>query len=156
MKTMIIIPALVLIFGISALLASANPVINEADAPKFLFTMGAKSGSYKDGKLTLNDVPLVVYFSDRPHRISGMLSLEVFAQGWGQGPDSFKADPPNATLSIMGKDGANNVVVEISDPNADVMKGSITFNVRVLEGEIPVSFGTATLFVDSLGQISHF
>ena len=150
MRIMIIIPALIFILGVSAQLASANPVINDADAPQFLYTMSAKSGMYKDGKLTLKDVPLVVYFSDRPHRISGMLSLEVFAQGWDQGPDSFKADPPNGTLSIMGKDGVTNVVVELSDPNADVMKGSVTFDVRVLDGQMPESFETATLFVDNV------
>ena len=53
----------------------AAPVINEADAPRFLYTMSAKSGAYADGRLTLNDVPLVVYFSDRPARISGQLSI---------------------------------------------------------------------------------
>lgn len=154
--TIFIITALIFVLGFSAPIAQANPVINEADAPQFLYTMSAKSGEYKKGKLTLKDVPLVVYFSDRPHRISGMLSLEVFAQGWDQGPDSFKADPPNGTLSIMGKDGATNVVIELSDPNADVMKGSITFNVRVLEGQIPENFGTATLFVDSQNIVLSF
>lgn len=79
-----------------------------------------------------------------------MLSLEVFAQGWDQGPDSFKADPPNGTLSIMGKGGVTNVVVELSDPNADVMKGSVTFDVRVLDGQMPESFETTTLFVDNV------
>lgn len=150
MKYRILTLLSVMIFAAGALYANANPVINDADAPKFLYTMSAKSGTFKDGKLTLKDVPLVVYFSDRPHRISGMLSLQVFAQGWDQGTDSFKADPPNGTLSIL-KDGAANAVVELSNPNTDVMKGSITFDVRVLAGEIPGSFDHATLFVDSGG-----
>lgn len=111
--------------------------------------MSAKSGSFENGRLTLNDVPLVVYFSDRPHRLSGMLSIQVFEQGWRQGSDSFKADPPNATLSILGKDGDTNVVVELSEPNVKVKEGSISFKVRVLQGEIPESFKHATLFIDS-------
>lgn len=150
MKIVFIIPALIFMLGAGPRLASANPVINEADAPRFLYAMSAKSGAFEDGKLTLNDVPLVVYFSDRPHRISGMLSLEVFAQGWDQGPDSFRADPPNGTLSVLNEDGVVNTVVELSDPNTDVEKGSITFKVRVLDGSVPESFGTSTLFVDSV------
>ncbi len=81
-------------FVLGAGFIQANHVINEADAPKFLYTMSAKSGTYKNGILTLKDVPLVVYFTDRPARQSGMLSIQVFAQGWNQGPDSFKAAPP--------------------------------------------------------------
>lgn len=147
MRVMIMIPVLIFALGVSVQLAESNPVINDADAPQFLYTMSAKSGTFKDGVLTLKDVPLVVYFSDRPHRISGMLSLEVFAQGWDQGPDSFKADPPNGTLSIL-EGAAGNAVVELSNPNADFKKGIINFDVRVLAGEIPGSFDHATLFVD--------
>ena len=137
-------------FSMGAVFAQANPVINEAEAPKFLYTMSAKSGTFENGRLTLKDVPLVVYFSDRPARISGQLSIQVFAQGWGQGSDSFRADPPNGTLSILTKDGANNVVIELSDPNVKVKEGSISFKVRVLDGELPKSFGTASLFIDSI------
>ncbi|GJM14875.1 MAG: hypothetical protein DHS20C13_02020 [Thermodesulfobacteriota bacterium] len=137
-----------IIFSVSAMVASANPVINEADAPKFLYTMSAKSGTFENGRLTLNDVPLVVYFADRPARISGQLSIQVFAQGWGTGTDSFKNDPPNATLSILGKDGDKNTVVELSDPNVVVEEGSISFKVRVLDGELPETFEHSTLFID--------
>jgi len=129
--------------------ASANPVINEAYAPKFLYTMSAKSGTYSDDRLTLNDVPLVVYFADRPARISGQLSIQVFQQGWGTGTGSFKNDPPNGTLSILGKDGNKNIVVELSDPNVDVEEGKISFKVRVLDGELPSAFDHATLFIDA-------
>lgn len=138
----------IICFVLSAAFVQANPVINEADAPKFLYTMSAKSGTYADGTLTLKDVPLVVYFSDRPHRISGQLSIQVFQQGWREGPDSFKADPPNATLSILTEDGVNNIVVELSEPNVMVKEGTISFKVKTLQGVIPKSFGSSSLFVD--------
>lgn len=138
------------IFSVSVVFVHANPVINEVDAPKFLYTMSAKSGTFENGRLTLKDVPLVVYFSDRPARLSGMLSIEVFAQGWDKGSDSFRADPPNATLSILGKDGANNIVVELSNPDVKVKEGSISFKGRVLQGEMPKSFGNSTLFIDDV------
>lgn len=134
-----------IIFGVGAF---ANPVINEADAPKFLYTMSAKSGTYADGMLTLNDVPLVVYFADRPARISGQLSIQVFEQGWRTGTDSFKNDPPNGTLSILGKDGDKNIVVELSEPSVMVKEGKISFKVKVLDGELPTTFEHSTLFID--------
>ena len=140
----------IICFVLSAQFIHADPVINEADAPQFLYTMSAKSGTYENGTLTLKDVPLVVYFSDRPHRISGMLSIQVFEQGWRQGPDSFKADPPNGTLSILGKDKDTNVVVELMDPNVKVKEGTISFKVRILQGELPKSFEHATLFIDPI------
>lgn len=151
--------SLVFIFllGLSLRTTGANPVINDADAPRLLYTMSAKSGSMDGDRLTLKDVPLVVYFSDRPHRISGQLSLQVFAQGWDQGNDSFRADPPNATLSIMTEDGVKNAIVELSEPDAKVKEGFISFKVRVLDGEVPKKFGTATLFIDAdLGVLGGY
>ena len=134
-----------IVLGVSAF---ANPVINEADAPKFLYTMSAKSGTFENGTLTLNDVPLVIYFSDRPARISGQLSIQVFEQGWRTGTDSFKADPPNATLSILAESGDKNIVVELSEPNVVVEEDKISFKVKVLDGELPESFGHSSLFID--------
>jgi hypothetical protein len=148
---LILILCMTIVLGMGVVLAQANPVINEADAPKFLYTMSAKSGTYENGRLTLNDVPLVVYFSDRPARISGQLSIQVFEQGWRQGPDSFKADPPNATLSILSEDGNKNIVVELSEPDVKVKEGKISFKVRVLDGDLPKTFEHSTLFIDSFG-----
>lgn len=129
-------------------MSNAETVINEAGATQYLYAVSAQSGTFKDGKLELKDAPLVVYFSDRPHRVAGMLSLEVFAQGWDKGPGSLRADPPNATLSYMGKDGVKSVIVELTNPNVDVLKRSITFNARVLDGNMPESFGKSTLFLE--------
>jgi hypothetical protein len=140
---------LMCVLGLGFQPAEANPVINEKDAPKLLYTLSANSGTMEGGRITLENVPLVVYFSDRPNRLAGHLSLQVFAQGWDQGSDSFRADPPNATLSILTDDGVNNVVIEISEPDTKIKEGSISFKVRVLEGKVPKSFGAATLFIDS-------
>lgn len=145
------------VLGLGFQHAEANPVINEKDAPRFLYTISAKSGTMEGDKLTLKDIPLVIYFSDRPNRLAGLLSLDVFAQGWDQGTDSFRADPPNATLSILTDGGVKNAVIEISEPDAKIKEGSISFKVRVLEGEVPKSFGSATLFIDgNLGILGRF
>jgi len=144
---------LMFVLGLGFQLAEANPVINEKDSPRFLYSLSATSGKMEGDRITLENVPLVIYFSDRPNRLAGQLSLKVFAQGWDQGKGSFKADPPNATLSILTDGGVQNTVIEISEPQTKVKEGTISFKVRVLEGEVPKSFGTATLFIDSSAAI---
>ncbi len=106
------------------------------------------SGSLKGDTLTLNGVPNVIYFSDRPARKAGHMSLSEFVEMWNKGSDSFKADPPNATLSVLKKDGANNIVVELT--SVDQKNGSVVFKVAVLEGKVPKPFKAALLFVDVL------
>jgi len=126
--------------------AIAGHVIDSKDKPEYLFVLSSESGSFAGDTLALTDVPLVVYFSDRPNRIAGHTSLTSFVEAWGKGTNSFKVDPPNATLSIMNESGNQDVIVEISNPQ--LQGDSLTFNVRVLEGEILESFGPSSLFID--------
>jgi len=128
---------------------AAGHVIDSKENPEYLFVLSASSGSYDGETLTLNDVPLVIYFSDRPERIAGHMSLEKFVESWGQGADGFKTDPPNATLSILAEEGSEDVVVELSNP---VVQGnSIKLDVRVLNGKMPSNFDVCSLFVDGGG-----
>ena len=125
-------------------------VINESKSPQYLYVLSAGKGSYKKDKLTLKSVtPLVVYFSDRPNRIAGHMGVEKFIGTWGKRPDSFKADPPNATLSIFDKSGNKNIVLELQNP--DLSDGKLTFDVRLLEGQLPPSFPASSLFIDVTG-----
>jgi len=80
-------------------------VIDDSQQLRYLFVLGATSGSLKGGILTLNGVPNVIYFSDRPVRKAGHKSVSEFIEMWEKGDDSFKADPPNATLSVLKKKG---------------------------------------------------
>ena len=130
-------------------LFAADHVIDKSKNPQFLFVLSAESGTYADGKLTLDNVPLVVYFSDRPNRIAGHISLRKLVESWGKGADSFKADPPNATLSIYNESGNKDVVVELTAPRIkEGTSNSISFQVRVLLGEMPEIFSPCSLFVD--------
>lgn len=125
----------------------------EAAAKKadFLFVQNAQSIHYADGKLTLKGVsPTTIMFSDRPERIAGHMATARFVPFWSKGKDSFLADPPNATLSIVNEDKVNDVVVELRDP---VLKGdALSYNVRVLEGEMPANGGPVSLFIDVIGM----
>ena len=129
-------------------LVFAENVIDDSKNPGYLFIISGTSGSLKGDTLTLNGVPSVIYFSDRPERKAGHMSLSNFVEMWDKGVDSFKADPPNATLSVWKKDGAKNVVVELM--SVEQKSGSVVFKVVVLEGYIrPESFKMPSLFTDA-------
>ncbi len=120
---------------------------NDTQSPKFLYVMSAKSGSFDGDTLTLKDVPLVIYFSDRPNRIAGHVSLNQFVEIWNKGADSFKEDPPNATLSIYDGNGNKDVVIElIGTPT--IRNESIIFGIRILLGELPKEIPSSSLFID--------
>ena len=129
-------------------LVFAENVIDDSKNPGYLFVLSATSGSLKGDTLTLNGVPNVIYFSDRPARKAGHMSLSEFIEMWNKGSDSFKADPPNATLSVLKKEGAENGVVELM--SAEQKSGSVVFKISVLEGLIPESFKISSLFIDIL------
>ena len=131
----------------------AENVIDDSKNPGYLYVMGATSGSIKGDTLTLNGVPNVVYFSDRPARIAGHMSLSKFVEGWNKGSDSFKADPPNATLSVLREGGNKQVkllVIELM--SVEMKKGSVQFTIDILEGSVSTTFGSSTLFIDMVLQ----
>ncbi|HEC12855.1 MAG TPA: hypothetical protein ENI80_06330 [Acidiferrobacteraceae bacterium] len=141
----ILITCLVLIFASITVLA--KDAINKKETPQFLYVLSAKAGSFEEKTLTLKDVPLVIYFSDRPARIAGHMSLKEFVKMWGKGKDSFKKNPPNATLSIFNEKGGKDVVIEISAPQ--IKDDVLSFSARLLEGKASQSFGAVSLFIDN-------
>jgi len=135
----------VLFLGV--LLSNAEQVKADSTNPSYLFALSGKSGSLYGDVLTLNGVPNVIYFTDRPERKAGNISLEKFIDSWNKGNHSFKADPPNATLSILNKDGALNVVVELM--SVEQKSSSLHFKVVELEGKVNGKFDDAMLYVDA-------
>jgi len=123
----------------------------KSQEPAFLLVQSSQGFSYDGDRLTVHGTsPTTTYFSDRPDRIAGHLSLEQ-AYEWGRsGDDSFVADPPNATLSILEEGEIANVVVTMSDGIVD--GDSISFDVEILEGELPARGGPNTLFIDVIGR----
>ena len=130
-------------------LVFAEHVIDDSKNPGYLFVISGTSGSLDGDNLTLNGVPNVIYFSDRPARIAGHMSLSEFVEMWNKGNDSFKADPPNATLSVLTKDGAKEVVLELM--SVEQKSGSVVLKVAVLEGRTSSHFNAGTLFIDFIG-----
>lgn len=113
---------------------------------QMLFVQSATSGSFKAGRLALEGVGSTLMFTDRPARLDGHMHTANFLKGWDEGPDSFSSDPPNAVLSILGKDATTNVVVELTNPRLEGT--TVSYDAKASDGTIPASFETASLFID--------
>ncbi len=136
----------------SATAGALTSALAQAQQADFLFVQNAASMSYANGKLKLKGVsPVTVFFSDRPERIAGNMATQAFVPFWSDGKDSFSKDNPNANLSVLEKDKFNaDIVVTLSNP---VLEGDeLSYDVKVLQGTIPVSGGPASLFIDIIGM----
>ena len=85
-----------------------------------LIVMNARGASLQGQTLTLTGVsPNSITFADRPTRAAGHLLTQHLLEEWTVG--SFAKDAPNATVSVLSKDGASvrDAVVELKDPHLD-------------------------------------
>jgi hypothetical protein len=120
-------------------------------AESLLFVHGAERVSYDAGTKTLaleKLSPVVTFFSDRPQRVVGHMTLAGFVKMWGEGDDSFDADPPNVAVSILGESDSTVAILTLSQPRLD--GGRMTYHAELLEGDMPESGGISSLFFDGL------
>ena len=141
--------------GASALLTRSLPALGQAEQDQkivdYLFVQSASNVSLKGSVLTMKGAnPTTLYFSDRPARIVGHVPTEKFVSHWGTGSDSFKSNPPNAALSIVGHKGPSLLVVELKSPRLE--SGSLTYDVKVLDGDESAASGECSLFIDVIGR----
>lgn len=149
MKTLSTAMALWLTVGVASTHAEPRTVIDDSKVRQYLVTMSATSGSFDNATLTLNDVPLVVYFTDRPYRQAGHMSRQDFVNFWRSQSEVYKNDPPNAALSIHERDRDAHAVLIVSEPK--LTENGLSFDVKILDETIPDIFDHATLFIDPLG-----
>src|SRR5262245_7208276 len=116
-----------------------------------LIVMNARGANLQGGKLTLTGVaPSAIVFADRPVRAAGHVPTANLLEEWGSGSESFAADPPNATVSVFGKDGAvRDAVIVLKTPTLEGDR--LTFDVDVLEGDVTGGDGPAGVFIDRFG-----
>ncbi|WP_234681596.1 hypothetical protein [Bradyrhizobium monzae] len=117
-----------------------------------LFVLNSRGATLQGDTLILNGVsPSSILFADRPVRSAGhQLTTDVIAE-WGSGEDSFAKNPPNATVSVLGKDGSvKDAVVVLKNPKLEGDK--LAFNVQILEGDLAGADGGAALFIDIIGR----
>src|SRR5215831_11078607 len=123
----------------------------KVDMVPSLFVMNARGASLQGPTLTLAGVsPTSIVFADRPVRAAGHLPTDALLEEWTTG--DFAKDAPNATVSVLSKDGlsAHDVVVELRSPHLEGDR--LTFDVRVLEGDLAGADGPAAVFVDIIGM----
>ena len=94
-----------------------------------------------------------LYFSDRPVRIAGHLTMPAYLSEWtaAEGPDNFGSNPPNATLSVYERGHNENTltVVKISHPVVDGK--DLVYSYQLIEGTMPKAGGATALFIDWIG-----
>jgi hypothetical protein len=123
------------------------------DEVQLLFVQNARDLVMGKGRLTLVGVnPTTIFFSDRPKRVAGHMSTEDFVLDWqeGTGKESFHADPPNAALSVFGRDEIVDVVVELKNPR--LAGHALVYDIDVLEENGPIPSGPVSLFIDPIGR----
>src|ERR1700757_2881103 len=123
----------------------------KVDMVPSLFVMNARGASLQGQTLTLAGVsPTSIVFADRPVRAAGHLPTEALLEEWTTG--DFAKDAPNATVSVLSKDGlsAHDVVVELRTPHLEGDR--LAFDVRVLEGDLAGADGPAAVFIDIIGM----
>ena len=118
-----------------------------------LFVQTAHGLTSDGSTITLKSVsPTTLYFADRPQRDVGHMSSEHFVGVWGDGDNSFEADPPNAVVSYLDPthEFPEDTVVVLSAPRLE--DGDLTYSVDVLDGTLPKEAGPVALFIDPFGR----
>ena len=146
-----LLAALVLVHGA---LAATSAIA--AEAPQLMFVQSAEDIKVDAAKSTFRLVKVnqqTLYFSDRPQRLAGHLKMVDYLKEWTAkaGKDNFKADPPNATLSIYESGNPDNTIVVVTLTNPVVDGANLVYNYKVLNGKMPANGGPTALFIDWIG-----
>ena len=127
--------------------------IDQLETEESMFVQTARGITSDGATLTLRDVtPSTLFFSDRPQRVVGHMTTAEFVELWGEGDNSFEADPPNAVLSFLepGADAPTDAVIVIKKPSLN--DGQLSYSIDLLEGTVPNDSGPVTLFIDPFGR----
>ena len=121
---------------------------------QLMFVQSAEGLKANDQTLRLVNVSQqAIWFSDRPVRQAGHMSLKDYMKEWtaAAGPNNFSKDPPNATLSVYqpGKDENTLTVIEISDPKVEGK--DLVYTYKLIEGQMPKTGDAPSLFIDWIG-----
>ncbi|MGI9534584.1 MAG: hypothetical protein ACR2NW_06505 [Thermodesulfobacteriota bacterium] len=123
--------------------------INGVIHTNFLFVINFNKGSY-DGKTLLvngNNGSNVLYFLERPYMEAGHIGVNKFKILWANGSDKLNTSDPNATLSIFSEDGEENIILTLANPS--IKNNSISFEAKLIEGNLPGEFSNGGLFMES-------
>jgi hypothetical protein len=141
----------ILIIGLGFALGCKEKSIEDEEIVEYLLVQNSEGVEVTPNTLTLTGIsPTTIYFSDRPKRIVGHGYTEDVITIWNEGKDNLLEDPPNGTLSIIGEDEIVDLVLELNNPKME--DDNFTYDIKVLDGEIPDFGGRAVLFIDPVGM----
>jgi hypothetical protein len=147
--------------ALTAVLILCALFIGRADEPKkgdqqkiqLMFVQTADDFK-ADGKTLrlINVGQQTLYFSDRPVRVAGHLTMPGYMDEWRaqEGPNNFSANPPNTTLSIyeLGRNDNTLCLVEIGHP---AIEGKdLVYNYKLINGTMPKAGGATGLLIDRI------
>lgn len=119
---------------------------------EFLYVVNAPQATVTADTLTLNH-PQVTFFTDRPVRDAGAMSIAAFLKLWDKGANSFAKDNPNA--AFVAKTPSSNIAkktfVELSHPHYNAQRQQLTFRIKSVDKNYPIvkgQFTESALFVD--------
>jgi hypothetical protein len=151
------------VLSIALLTAGGGVGAAETDsaAPEWLFATDAadvtisKTGSGFSVSLPVSE--RVTAFTDRPNRLTDVMTLREFAKDWNA--YGFDTDPPNAALLLETGSKTRTSVVEMTNPR--IKNGRVTFRLNPIDGSVtlaghthkhtlkPATYDHASLFIDS-------
>ncbi|MGI9534705.1 MAG: hypothetical protein ACR2NW_07125 [Thermodesulfobacteriota bacterium] len=123
--------------------------INGKVHTNFLFVINFDSGSYDGKTLTINGngQSNVIYFIERPYMEAGHIGVEKFRNLWVNSNDNVSSGFQNATLSLITNSREENNIFTLTKPS--IKDNSITFEAKLVEGNLPEEFDTGGLFMES-------
>jgi len=123
--------------------------INGVIHTNFLFVFNFNNGSYdgKTLKLDGNSESNVIYFLERPYMEAGHIGVNKFKILWANGSDNINSSTPNSTLSLFSEGKEENIIMTLSNPS--IKDDSISFDAKLVEGNLPAEFKTGGLFIES-------
>jgi hypothetical protein len=130
----------------------SRPSSVKVDMVPSLIVLNARGAALQGDTLTLTGVSTnSIIFADRPVRAAGHLLTKDLLEEWAA-DGSFVKDPPNATVSVLSKDGTANqdLVVELTKPKLEADR--LSFTVKLLEGNLSGTDGPASVFIDIIGM----
>jgi hypothetical protein len=125
----------------------------ELEEIEAMFVQTARRMTRDDGSVTFHDLsPATLFFSDRPQRVVGHMTAKQFVDEWSVGENSFADDPPNAVISFLGEGDATpeDAIVILKNPRLEGT--SLTYSVDLLEGTLPASAESCSVFIDPFGR----
>jgi hypothetical protein len=148
--------AFLLAIATLSMAAAATTSKTSAESPQLMFVQSAEDLKVDPAKSTFRLVKVnqqTLYFSDRPVRIAGHLKMADYLKEWTAeaGKDNFKADPPNATLSVYEPGQADNTVVVVEITNPVVRGADLIYTYKIIDGKMPAKGGATSLFIDWIG-----